>query len=377
LPQYPDRSRLYVERITESHRTAAIRAYDESLLSTSDAALDIEHSLADESTGITRFVHVRGQVVGDGAHPFGRISGTMQDITAQRALQWELEKQVAERTKELADLNAALQMANQALEEKNAALKYSNDELTQYAYVTSHDLQEPLRKIRFFVSMLSDQFGLPPETDRILQKVNKSSARMSQLIQDLLAFSRLLGTDEIMQPVDLGQIIAAVLEDFELMIQEKQASVRTAALPVVSGVGLQLNQLFHNLVGNALKFSAAGRTPEIAIRARRVSREEVLGVFPQAKQHFYQEISVSDNGIGFEPEFNDYIFDLFKQLHTRDAFPGSGIGLALCRRIANNHGGHIYAISELGKGSTFYLLLPASGEAVKDNDGDGGEFLWS
>lgn len=335
------------------------KAYEEAFRTAHASAFDIEHPLVDRSSGHSRFIHVRGQLVSDASESVFRLSGTMQDITKQRAIQWELERQVAERTTDLAKLNTALQNANFELERKNTELKQSNDELSQYAYVTSHDLQEPLRKIRIYISWLIEKFDLPPDTVKVIEKINKSSARMTQLIQDLLSFSRLLDSNTTMQPVNLSEIVAAVLEDFELSIQEKKATVKIAPLPVITGVALHLNQLFHNLLGNALKFIDPQRSPIISISVRRVDKSEVVKLIPQTNYSSFYVITVADNGIGFEQEYADYIFEVFKQLHTRNRYPGSGIGLSLCRRIALNHGGYIYATSRPGEGSVFHVLLPA------------------
>lgn len=348
----------FYELIPEDYRAGIIQAYEDALNGDQGAVFDIEHPLLHLANRHARFVHVRGHIV-SGSKGHGRLTGTMQDITQQRAARWALQRQVEERTKELADLNTALQKANLELEKKNDQLISSNDELTEYAYVTSHDLQEPIRKIRLFSSKLREKFHLGPEGDDLLQKINKSSARMTQLIQDLLAYSRLLDTGEIMQPVDLGAVIGAVVEDYELSIEEKRATVQVGAMPVVMGVSLHLNQVFHNLIGNALKFSAPDQSPVIRIFSRRLAASQVTPYIPEPRDTPYFEMVVEDNGIGFEPKFAAYIFEVFKKLHSRDAFPGSGIGLALCRRIVNNHGGHIFATSRPGKGSRFHVILPA------------------
>jgi PAS domain S-box-containing protein len=347
----------FFDHIPEEDRETVLRAYEDAFTADQNTVFDLEHALIHRGSAYRRYVHVRGQVISQ-SNGASRLAGTMQDITSQLSVQWALERQVEERTKELADLNEVLQIANIELEQKNDALKSSNSELTEYAYVTSHDLQEPIRKIRLFSSKLCEKFQLGPEGDELLHKINKSSTRMTQLIQDLLAYSRLLDTGEITRPVDLGPIIAAVVEDFELSIEEKSATVVVEAMPVVNGVSLHLNQLFHNLIGNALKFSASNRWPQIRISSRQISMDDITALIPQPLNSPYYEIIVADNGIGFQPEYAAYIFEVFKQLHSRDVFPGSGIGLALCRRIVTSHGGHIFATSSPGEGSRFHVILP-------------------
>jgi signal transduction histidine kinase len=182
---------------------------------------------------------------------------------------------------------------------------------------------------------------------------------MANLIQSLLEFSRLVNASTLMETVDLNAVVAAVINDFELAISEKGAEIHRGELPVIEGIALQLNQLFYNLIGNAIKFSEPDRPPVIEIHAESISSEEVLKYIqtPLPDTSYYR-ISIVDNGIGFDARYVDQIFEIFKRLHTRDAYPGSGIGLALCRRIVTNHNGHMIAMSTPGEGSTFQLILP-------------------
>lgn len=249
--------------------------------------------------------------------------------------------------------------ANEELAETNEALRHSNEELAQYAYVASHDLQEPLRKIRMFASMLGEREPLGSHNTTLAGKIGQAAERMSLLIRDLLEFSRLLKSDALMRPVDLKDLVNVVVNDFELIVQEKGAIVETGPMPVIEAIGLQMNQLFYNLIGNALKFSRPGVVPRIRVSSRPLTPEELrVHLSKPQPAGRYHLICVEDNGIGFDKRYAEQIFEIFKRLQGREIYPGSGIGLALCRRIAGNHGGHIFAESREGQGSRFCVILP-------------------
>lgn len=310
--------------------------------------------------GKERILHAQGKTFYDAHQQPYKIVGTAQDVTAQRMLQLSLEEEVQLRTEELLAVNEELSTTNEELNESNKQLVHSNEELAQYAYVASHDLQEPLRKIRMFSGILENQKELPVENRPIVAKIAQSAERMSLLIRDLLDFSRLLKTETHLRPVDLSSVLNAVISDFELMIEEKQANVRIGRLPVIWGVALQMNQLFYNLLSNALKFTRPDVSPEIVIDAEIIDRDSAQQyvssvILPGGN---YYHISLSDNGIGFEKKYAEQIFEVFKRLHGRSIYPGSGIGLALCRRIVANHNGHIHVESEVNRGTVFHLILP-------------------
>lgn len=253
----------------------------------------------------------------------------------------ELKRQVAERTAELAA--------------SNGRLRRSNLELEQFAWVASHDLQEPLRKVRVFTGMLKN--GSVPAME-LVDKIDASTARMSKLIQDVLDFSRLSTPEELFEPVSLGQVMEGLQTDFELLIAEKKATLSYDPLPVIHGIPLQITQLLTNLLSNALKFSDPGRPPVITITAIRATRQE-LAAFPELLPHRpYCLIRVEDNGIGFGQEHAEKIFNLFQRLHSKEAFAGTGIGLALCKKIVLNHQGSISARAVPGEGAVFTVLLP-------------------
>ncbi|MGZ8511291.1 MAG: sensor histidine kinase [Chitinophagaceae bacterium] len=235
-------------------------------------------------------------------------------------------------------------------------LESQNRELEQFAYVASHDLQEPLRKIQTFADLLEKRELNDGPARRYIGKITSSANRMSELIRSVLNYSR-LGLSEGKQfvDVDTDTILKAVLEDFELTIQEKNARIASEHLPSIKAIPLQVNQLFTNLVGNALKFS--DKQPLIKISTRVVD-ELPEAVASNTQKSKYLEFIFSDNGIGFEPRYEKQIFSLFQRLHAKHEYSGTGIGLALCKRIMENHGGFIKAEGEPGKGATFHLYFP-------------------
>lgn len=319
---------------------------------------DETYTIIHPQSGKKKILHAQGKTIFDIDGKPLRMNGTAQDITIQMELQLALEGQVQERTEELAAINEELQVMNEELSESNTRLIHSNEELAQYAYVASHDLQEPLRKIRVFSSKLSEQKTLSDENKPIVDKINQSAERMTLLIKDLLNFSRLINSDTIVRPVNLNDTLRDIITDFELVITEKNATIYINHLPVIEGVGLQMNQLFYNLLGNALKFTRQDIAPIITIGSKKLEKHELQKYISKPQEGVtYFEIFVKDNGIGFDEQYSDQIFEVFKRLHSKELYPGSGIGLALCRRIVSMHGGALYSDSESGVGSVFHIIL--------------------
>jgi PAS domain S-box-containing protein len=238
-----------------------------------------------------------------------------------------------------------------------AQLERSNDELRGFASVASHDLQEPLRKIRAFADRLALKYAnvLDPQGLDYLDRVQNAAGRMQTLIQDLLTLSHVTSRAQPYVPVDLGAVVAGVLSDMEVGIEETQAKIEVGILPIIEADPVQMRQLFQNLLGNALKFHKPGQPPEVTISGRILPSHDVAGAAPGAE---ICQIVVADNGIGFDSQFAEQIFTLFQRLHSRQEYEGTGIGLAVCRKIAHRHGGSIVAKSEEGQGATFIIKLP-------------------
>jgi PAS domain S-box-containing protein len=248
----------------------------------------------------------------------------------------------------------------QLLRDKNLELERMNQSLEQFASIASHDLQEPLRKMKTFTSLLIQRFNndLPDKAKELVNKIWSSSERMSLLIKDVLNFSRIVGSANMFSATDLNKILNNILEDFDMLVVERGASIRVDYLPCIEAIPLQINQLFYNLVGNALKFYKEGRPPVITISSRMILPEEAAKYAGLNRQLPYAEISFKDNGIGFEQRFAEQIFSIFERLNNQQQYSGTGIGLALCRKIAEQHQGRIHAEAEESFGSTFYVLLP-------------------
>ncbi|HUQ67841.1 MAG TPA: ATP-binding protein [Flavitalea sp.] len=259
-------------------------------------------------------------------------------------------------------LEAQVKLRTLELEKSNSDLLHTNEQLKQFAYVASHDLQEPLRKINIYSDRLANSHQNINSFNQqlYLNKIISSAKRMSNLIHDLLNFSRLDSSENSFQPVNLNHIAERVKEDFEIMINQKGAVINIGQLETIDANSLQMNQLLYNLLGNALKFSKDHEFPVIDIKSRILSPEEVND-FPELNPSWkYCEIVVEDNGIGFNQEFANQVFVIFQRLHGNAKFEGTGIGLALCKKIVAHHHGEIFAISTEGEGSSFHIILPVS-----------------
>jgi two-component system CheB/CheR fusion protein len=196
------------------------------------------------------------------------------------------------------------------------------------------------------------------EAKPYISKIAASAKRMQSIIRELLNYSKTTDVEHAFKPTDLNEIFRNVLNDFEMAIEEKRAEIKVSQLPVIPAVGLYMNQLFYNLVGNALKFSKKDVPPKIDVSARALNGKELAGHPALNQQRVFTEIVVKDNGIGFDEKYAGQVFGLFQRLHTRDDYDGTGIGLALCRKIVLQHGGKIYVKSKEGEGTSFHIILP-------------------
>lgn len=247
------------------------------------------------------------------------------------------------------------------LENKVKELDRSNKELEEFAYIASHDLQEPLRKITSFSERLKEKLpdNLEPEVMLYLNRMLAATDNMRMLIDNLLEFSRTSRSREPFVKLDLNTTLSDVKADLELKIEESGAKIHSEQLPVIDAIPMQMRQLFTNLFTNAIKFKKIDQPPVIRISCRTLTEAEIED-FHLTPETTYYRILVHDEGIGFEQEFGERIFQIFQRLHGKSEYPGSGIGLAICKKIAENHCGRIYAESELGKGASFVIVLPES-----------------
>lgn len=277
--------------------------------------------------------------------PLGSITkwvGTFTDISRQKRDNVHLEVLVQERTKELLA--------------KNEDLEFSNHELQQFAWVVSHDLKEPIRKIEMIVKMIKDRFILKdsPAVDYIDRAVN-SAKRMRLLIDDLLIYSR-LSAEVDLEETDLNIVMNEVLEDLDSEMHPKQPTITVTALPIIKGIPSQLRQVFQNLIGNALKFTKPGVAPIISVTWVRILEKSVNS--DEDADGGFCKIIVKDNGIGFDESLLDKIFIIFQSLNNRQLYEGTGIGLAIAKKIIEKHNGIITATSKPTEGSSFIIILP-------------------
>jgi signal transduction histidine kinase len=308
----------------------------------------IRYIVNDMSKGVTNNISysANGDEIGKMIHSVNNLSDKLKATT-------KFAQEIGDRNfnaffEPLSDedsLGKALIAMRDNLRNSEVQLLQKNKELEQFAYVASHDLQEPLRTISGFVELLQQQYHdrLDKNADKYLNYIIQSSDRMKVLISDLLEYSR-IGKKKEIQFVDCNELVRNVLQDLGKAIEENQADIRVEKLPVIDAYPTEMKQLFQNLIINAIKFRRKGTPPQITISARKIKQSWTF--------------AVQDNGIGISKEHRERIFIIFQRLHTRSEYEGSGIGLAHCKKIVELHGGKIWVESQSGIGSTFYFIIP-------------------
>lgn len=284
--------------------------------------------------GKIKYLKTTGKITGEGDNFL--VIGTLQDVTTDIQL-------------------------NETLQQKNIELERSNNELASFNYIASHDLQEPVRKISTFSKLIIEKDGdiLSEATKNYISRISASSLRMQNLIDAFLNYSKTDNSKLAFEQIDLNLIIEDVLDSLAEVISEKRVTIIKPELPVLPGVKFQLQQLFVNLISNAIKYSKNGVDPHITISVLKKKGTDVhyQDVNPKIS---YWELALQDNGIGFEQKHSEKIFEVFQRLHNKDEYAGTGIGLSICKKIVTSHHGFITALSEPDKGATFYIYLPVS-----------------
>lgn len=295
--------------------------------------IDFEFRLI-TAKGNHKVVHSLARLVYDAQGNRVKLVGSVRDVTKQRSIENDLKRKVE-------------------------ALYQSNRELEEFAYVASHDLQEPLRKITTFSSRLMERYkeALTGEGEMYLTRMNASAENMRVLINDLLEFSRIANGQQPASDTNLRLVVKMVKSDLELIIEETGSSINIGDLPVVEAIPAHMKQLFQNIIGNAIKFRRTGVPPVINIACSGVDEAKIKKHRLNKEQKYY-EITITDNGIGFEKEYAQKIFHIFQRLHGKAEYPGSGIGLAVCKKIVEHMGGVISAESIPGEGSVFSIIIP-------------------
>lgn len=282
-----------------------------------------------QSDNSEHWVKIKGKVIFDKKQQPISLLGMIQDITEQKRFAEELTRQVNERTLQL---------------------QRSNDDLLQFAHVASHDLKEPIRKIKIFTNMIENDYGanIPERGIMYLAKVQNATDRMFSMVEGVLAYSTINSAERPIETVDLNMALEHIETDLEIMMTQKAAVIKKESLPEIEGASVLLYQLFYNLINNALKFAKTKVPPVILITSSFVKKEDVD----------FLKIRVADNGIGLDADYSHKIFDAFTRLNAKDKYEGTGLGLALCKKIVERHHGTISAEGEMGKGSTFIIELP-------------------
>ena len=334
-----DISRIYAQRfIHPNDKETVVTSTNQAI--GKDGIIDIEFRIVTASQKI-KVLHSLARLVKSADESQTKFVGSVRDITEQHNIEQDLKNKVEE-------------------------LNHSNRELEEFAFIASHDLQEPLRKITTFSDRLTDKYKDVLSGDGLmyLSRMIASAENMRSLINDLLEFSRITKTQQPFESVNLNLVLKQVQTDLELIIEESGTEIISHSLPQLEAISTQMKQLFTNIVGNAIKFHKPGIAPIINIETNRLSEDDKFR-FDLHQSCAYYKITVSDNGIGFEDEYATRIFQVFQRLHGKSEYPGSGIGLAICKKILEYHHGLIFAENVPGVGARFTFIIPEQQEKPK------------
>ena len=323
---------FYLEHVLEEYQAPLQELLQQALKEKID--FSYEYVIRTRS-GTLKNISTKGKLVKNEAGEVVKMLCINRDVTALRNFEKEQERNIRE-------------------------LNRSNRDLEEFAYIASHDLQEPLRKISMFTERLKAKFNntLDKEGDLFIDRILASANNMRTLIDNLLDFSRANRRSHTLDEVNIKSVLEAVVSELELKIEETHATIRfSGSFPVIEAVTSEMSQLFGNILSNAIKFRKADVKADIEVRAAKLSRTEKHVVGLSANHTFYK-IEVQDNGIGFEPEYTEKIFQIFQRLNGKSEYPGSGIGLAICKKIVEKHNGLIFAKSMPDEGATFTIILP-------------------
>ncbi len=343
--------------ILEEDKVLALKRVEDARLN--HTPYEVEYRIKRANDNVIRWMKAVGQFYYNEAGEALTLTGISLDITEQKTFTEELENRVNERTEELALRSKQLEEINKVLDVNNIELENVNAELQSFTYVASHDLQEPLRTIKLFSKRIVEAQEFSDKTKNYFNFIIDTSERMRNLIVSLIDFSRTEKSEKTFVPCDLNTIVEEAKNDLHVSIIEKNAVIESEDLPTIKGMHLQFSQLFSNIISNAIKYSKPAVAPHIKISVGTIQGEKI-DHSSAVKQTTYHAIKIEDNGIGFEKEYETKIFEVFQRLHGRNEYSGTGIGLAIVKKIVTNHNGFIVAEGKSDIGATFTVYLPAS-----------------
>ncbi|MBA4167065.1 MAG: PAS domain-containing protein, partial [Chitinophagaceae bacterium] len=346
-----------IAAMTDSERERVKAALEWAMNPESSGLFDMEYAIVNQLTDREVVIHSQARTFFDAEGKPIKVVGTAQDVTSQRNARLLLENEVQQRTEELDTAveelratNEELQTINDELANLNEKLGQSNENLQQFAHVASHDLKEPVRKIQTFLSIIESdpETVLSSKSRSLLKRVFVAADRMFSMINGVLNYSTINATGHPTGNVNLQQTMDQIVQDLELLIEQKKAIIKYKDLPEINSAGILMHQLFLNLIINSLKFSKAEVPPVIILTASVGNQKDKRVV----------RITVADNGLGFRSNQSEEIFNMFTRLHSKDKYEGTGLGLSLCRKIVQRHGGTIEASGVPGEGAVFTVMLP-------------------